>query len=108
MCAAGAQIRADAAEKKLQESADQVLAAKKLAAQLDQQLTEHQSHHSHAVAAQQELRETQLQLLQQSHQDLSEKLQESSGRCAQLQVMPRHLEYSPSCNLKCKSWEKRV
>ena len=92
-CLAGAQIRADAAEKKLQESTAQMLAANTLAAGLEEQLKEHQSTQSYAVTAQQDYREAQqhLQLLQRSHQDLSDRFQESSTRCSQLQVQLRPL-----------------
>ena len=65
-----------------------MLIAKKLAAGLEDQLEKHQSSKSHADAAERGFKEAQqqLQLLQQSHQDLSDRFQESSARCSQLQV----------------------
>lgn len=93
ICLAGAQIRADAAERKLRESAAQILAAQRLAAELKEQLKENQSTQSLTEGAQQELTQAhqQLQLLQESHQDLSDSFNECSSRCTQLQVLLRLL-----------------
>ena len=85
---AGAQIRAETAEEKLQKASSQLQAAKKHAAELKDRLVESDSEQDQAAAAQQDLTKAQhqLRLLQQSHQDLSDRFKESCSKCTHLQV----------------------
>lgn len=79
---------AETAEEKLQEASSQLQAATKHAAELKERLVESDSEQGQAAAAQQDLTKAQdqLQLLQQSHQDLSDRFKESCSKCTHVQV----------------------
>ena len=86
--AAGMQIRGDAAEKKLEDAEAQLRSSGQREAELSARVMDSDSKQGNEAHARQELAELhkRLQLLQQSHQDLSERYMEASSTCGSLQV----------------------
>ena len=85
---AGAQIRADAAEQKLKDAEAQLRASGQQEAELSAGMMGSDSRQGPEADAQQERAKIgkQMQLLQQSHQDLSDRYREASSTCSRLQV----------------------
>ena len=84
---AGAQIRADAAEQKLKDAETQLRASGRREAELSARMLDSESKQGNEANAQQELAKInkQVQLLQQSHQDLSDRYREASSTCSRFQ-----------------------